>query len=95
MHWSDLDLQEGTARIRWTLARAGRRLELSEPKTEKSRRVVPLPRPVVEILKGHRVRQAADRLRLGTAWSDLDLVFPNEIGATGSGATSPTPSPSS
>ena len=53
---------------------------MTEPKTEKSRRVVPLPRQVTEVLRGHRVEQAAERLRLGAAWSDLGLVFPNEVG---------------
>ncbi len=26
----------------------------------------------------HRARQIAERLRVGTAWTDLDLVFPSE-----------------
>jgi hypothetical protein len=50
----------------------------------RSRRVVPLPHQVVEILKEHRVSQAADRLRLGAAWSDMDLVSRTRSEATGS-----------
>jgi integrase len=81
VHWKDVDLDARTARIRLTLARVGGSLAMTEPKTEKSRRTVPLPRFVVEELREHRVAQAADRLRLGPAWGDQDMVFPNEIGA--------------
>jgi integrase len=80
LRWSDLDVDGGTARIRATLARTRDGLVMTGPKTEKSRRQVPLPRPVVEELRAHRAAQAAERLRLGPAWVDLDLVFPNEIG---------------
>src|SRR4051794_33518715 len=43
-------------------------LELGEPKTEKSRRTVPLPVPAVETLRAHRKRQAAEQLAAGSLW---------------------------
>jgi integrase len=83
LRWADVEYEEAddaTARVRSTLARAAGQLVLSEPKTDKSRRTVPLPRQVAEELRLHHARQAAERLRAGSAWRDLGLVFPNEVG---------------
>ena len=83
MRWADVDYQEADkaiAGVRSTLTRAAGQLALSEPKTDKSRRSVPLPRQVVDELRLHHARQAAERLRAGSAWRDLGLVFPNEVG---------------
>jgi integrase len=44
LHWSDIDLDRAMLRVRWTLTRTSKGLQLGEPKTEKSRRTVPLPR---------------------------------------------------
>jgi integrase len=38
------------------------------------------PLPVLELLKDHRKRQAAERLRAGNAWKDHDLVFATRHG---------------
>lgn len=43
LQWSDVDLEAGTLRVRGTLARVNGRLEVTEPKTAKSKRTVPLP----------------------------------------------------
>ncbi len=48
LHWSDLDA--GQLRVRWTLSRTSQGLQLDEPKTDKSRRTVPIPRSAVEAL---------------------------------------------
>ena len=55
-------------------------LRIVEPKTASSRRGVVLSATAVEALRRHRIRQAAERLRLGAAWDDHDLVFANEVG---------------
>ena len=34
-----------------------------------------MPSFLVDLLPGHRAGQAADRLRAGAVWTDLDLVF--------------------
>src|SRR3712207_5690235 len=47
LHWSDVDLHAAVLRGRWTLSRTSAGLELGEPKTDKSRRTVPLPVPAV------------------------------------------------
>jgi hypothetical protein len=46
-----------------------------EPKTDRSRRSVTLPRFVINTLRVHKRSQAARRLLLGEAWQNLDLVI--------------------
>lgn len=80
LHWSDVNLDERWLRVRWTLTRTSAGLQLGEPKTEKSRRTVPLPRSAVEALRGHRRAQAAERLAAPGIWRETGLVFASEIG---------------
>jgi len=79
--WGDVDLESGIVRVRRTLARTSKGLELSEPKTERSRRTLPLPRSAVETLRAHRTRQTRERLAAGGAWQATGLVFATEVGA--------------
>jgi integrase len=78
--WDDLDLDDGQLRVRATLSRVGRRLVITDPKADKSRRVVPIPRFVVAELRAHRVRQIEARLHAGSAWQAHGLVFPSRPG---------------
>ena len=39
-----------------------------------------MPPALLELLKEHRKRQAADRLRAGSSWTDHDLVFATRRG---------------
>jgi integrase len=80
LYWSDIDLDGAMLRVRWTLTRTSQGRQLGEPKSEKSRRTVPLPRSTVEVLRAHRTRPAADRLAAAQVWQDSDLVFTTEIG---------------
>lgn len=79
LHWSDVDLDAGMVRVRLTMSRTSEGLGTDKPKTERSRRNVPLPRSAVETLKAHRTRQAAERLA-SPVWYDSGLVFTTEIG---------------
>ena len=47
---------------------------------------MPLPPSVIIELKAHRRHQLAERLKLGAAWQDYDLVFSSEIGTPHSAA---------
>jgi integrase len=79
LHWRDVDLTAAHVRVRWTLARVDRQLIFDEPKTERSRRFVSLPSPVVEMLQRHKAALVAERLA-ALAWAPWeghdDLVFP-------------------
>ena len=53
---------------------------LTEPKTTKSRRTIPLPAPMVAVLSEHRKRQLEMRLAAGAAWQQHDFVFTMQHG---------------
>lgn len=80
LHWSDVDLEHGILRVRWTLTRTSAGLTLGEPKTERSRRVIPLPTSAVALLVQHRARQDEERRRAGANWTEHGLVFTSEVG---------------
>ena len=80
LRWSDVDLVDGSVRVAGTLSRVGGVLGVTEPKTALSRRTVPLAAPLVTMLREHKTRQAAERLKAGSAWHDLGLVFATEAG---------------
>lgn len=54
--------------------------QFAEPKTPQSRRQIVLSATAVEALRAHRARQLEERLRLGPAWADNDVVFADEFG---------------
>jgi integrase len=49
-------------------------------KSDASFRTLSLPPVLVAALREHRTRQLEERLRIGPAWTDLDLVFPSAVG---------------
>ena len=80
LKWEDVDLENATVRVRRTLTRKGTGYGLGEPKTKKSRRTVRLTQKAVEALGSHRVRQAQEKLRIGSLYQDQDLVFAGQNG---------------
>lgn len=56
------------------------KVELVEPKSERSRRQVALPEFAVRALRAHRVRQKGERLVAGSRWQDTGHVFTTSIG---------------
>jgi integrase len=80
LKWRDVDLEGGTLQVRAPIHYNGHAFVFAEPKTRYSRRRVALSPIAVEALRAHRVRQLEERIKLGAAWDDMDLVFPNIIG---------------
>lgn len=80
LHWSEVDLEAGLLKVRWTLARTSQGLKLDEPKTDRSRRTVPLPRAGIEALRAHRTRQLEEQRAAAGVWQEHGLVFTTEIG---------------
>ena len=82
LQWKDIDLERGTATVQRAVvwSRKGGGWQFSQPKTSKSRRTIPLPMETVDQLRIHRRSQLQERMKLGTVWNELDLVFPSEIG---------------
>lgn len=80
LKWRDIDLDGAWLQVRATLQKVGGRFIFTAPKTQRSRRRVALTAAAVEALKRHRARQEGERLALGPAWQNNDLVFPNAVG---------------
>jgi integrase len=75
MRWRDLDIDNGTATIARSLTDAPRgRLSFKTPKNGKPRTIF-ISTQLVATLRSHRVAQAAERLALGHAYHDEELVF--------------------
>jgi integrase len=75
LQWSDLDLAAGTATIRRSLVPVDHRLVFGEPKTDKGRRRISLDARLVAALRKHHRAQMRERLLVGPAFEDQDLVF--------------------
>jgi integrase len=80
LRWADVDLDGEKLEVVQTLQRVGGQLRLVPPKTEGSRRTIPLPTPCVEALREHRRRQFAERADAWPDWEDHGLVFPTRRG---------------
>ena len=80
LRWADVDTDAGTLRVTGTLQRTRGCIEIAEPKTKQSRRRVELTTRAIDALRRHKAAQNAERLALGEAWLDRDLVFCNERG---------------
>jgi len=71
LRWSDIDLDAGTVHIR----RAHNKGRIGPPKTQASRRLLPLSEELVEVLREQRREHA----RSGS-WSAAAWVFPSRVG---------------
>jgi len=80
LKWTNVNLESGRMKIDGTLGRVGGKLVISEPKTERSRRTLPLSPQMVALLTVHKDKQSAERLRAGNQWQDTGLVFTTELG---------------
>ena len=81
LRWTDVDLDAGRAAVRQTVIAVNHQPMMGTPKTAKGRRNVSLDARTVTALRDHRVRQAAERLQMGSGWTDHGLVFCRVDGA--------------
>lgn len=81
LRWEDVDLSQGILHVKQDMVRTkSEGLIFQAPKTAKSRRTIPLPEEVVAELKRHKARQNEEKLALGPAYQDNNLVFTTEWG---------------
>jgi integrase len=81
LRWSDIDLEGRRLRVQRVLVeRAGVAHAFAPPKSQTSRRTVPLAARVVAALRAQRKAQATARLFAGEKWKDQGLVFTNTTG---------------
>ena len=69
------ELRKEWVRVRKALKSVTTTIVATEPKTERSRRTIAMPDPVVQALKAHRQRQLEVRLSAGGDWQERGLVF--------------------
>jgi integrase len=79
--WQDIDLENKLIRIgRTRLDIKGKAVESDDVKSEASNRTLPIPDPLLAELRAAKARQAAEKLKLGTPYSDGGYVVCNEAG---------------
>ena len=74
LRWQDVDFDKATLQVAQVVELVGWQASLKEPKTDRSKRTVVLPRRLVADLKSHRKAQAEHCLKLGCG--RFELVFP-------------------
>lgn len=82
LQWSDVDLEKRTLVVQRTLVWRRQKVGwyFGEPKTNKSRRTIPLTEKLARDLIKLRRKQNERRLKLGSKWTSLNLVFPSDLG---------------
>lgn len=85
LRWQDVDFDAGVIHVVKQLQWAGSKPTypvLVDPKTESSRRRLPMPSPVAIALKRHRRRQLEDQVLAGERWKGAawGLVFTTTVG---------------
>jgi integrase len=80
LRWVDVDLTAGRIAIRHTLVMVDGKPAPAELKTAKGRRSLTLAPEVLDTLRAHRAHQAAERLSLGTSYTDSGLIITTEDG---------------
>ena len=74
--WADVDLDGG----RLTVWQVEGQLRQNPVKTDASVAVLPIPAPLLNILRAHRKRQLEERFAAGSRWRDTGLVFTTSCG---------------
>lgn len=75
LRWDDIDWNAPSITINRAAALVGGEIRFEAPKSEHSRRTIPLTEDAVAVLRRHRVAQAEQRLQLGPLYQDHGLVF--------------------
>lgn len=80
LRWADVDLDGGWLQVQRGLQRIDGQLVTTDTKTRRSRRTVPLPKPVLDALRAHQARQDDERRSLAERWPASDYVFTTPVG---------------
>jgi integrase len=80
LQWADVDFARSLLRVRGTLSRIDGGLLITEPKTAKSKRFVPISEPAARLLRQVQDSQAEERRLAGSAWRQTGFVFTTELG---------------
>jgi integrase len=75
LQWKDIDPVEGIIRVQRTLTRKKGGRHITPPKTNQSRRTIPLPPSMARQLREHKAHQNRERLAAGEEYKNQDFVF--------------------
>jgi integrase len=78
--WDAVDFKAGTINVKIQAQRVDGIVYFLPTKTAKGNRTLHLPKPLLDALKAHRIRQNEARLKAGEQWRDQGLVFPARTG---------------
>ncbi|MEP9391192.1 site-specific integrase [Gordonia sp. VNK1] len=82
LRWDAVDFYAGTvAVVAGRVVVAGQGTVTGDPKSRRSRRVLPMPPEVITALRAFKAKQAAERLIIGPGWPDTGLVGVNADGS--------------
>ena len=80
LRWIDVDLEAGRLSVQHTRVLVYSAVQVSEPKTKRSRRVIALDAGTVDALRDHQTRQADERAYAQDVWVESGYVFVREDG---------------
>jgi len=80
LHWTDVNFENCTLIVRFSLYRSKGQYKLGTPKTKSSARVISLPPQVMETLSEQRDWQEQRKEDVGSRWIDRGTVFTGEYG---------------
>lgn len=82
LRWDAVDFDAGTvAIVSGRVIVPGQGTVEGDPKSARSRRVLPMPKDVIAALRSFKAAQAAERLVIGSGWSETGLVAVNSDGS--------------
>ena len=80
LQWENIDLEQGVIRVKSNLVELKGEIQITEPKTRASKRLIPLAADTVAVLRTHQGKQAEERAQMGAKWQEHGLVFPTQVG---------------
>lgn len=80
LHWTDVNFENCTLIVRYSLYRSKGQYKLGTPKTKSSARVISLPPQVMETLSEQKNWQEQRKQDVGSRWIDRGTVFTGEYG---------------
>jgi integrase len=81
LRWDDVDLANGAVRVSEALVMVNYTVQVSRPKTERSRRTIALDAVTLAALRGWRKRQNEEHLQVGARYVQSGRVFTNPDGS--------------
>ncbi len=80
LQWQDIDKGAATLSVLHQLQRRDGKLTLVETKTDRSRRILPIPKLVMDAMQRQEERQQVARQLAGDRWQETGFIFTTGVG---------------